>query len=322
MRNLFLFIVLVLFIPRQSFALQLDPYPVLDFTRDPFSIALFREERPSFYWVNIGVPDLFFNGVKQTGGSPGPVSYSIQSIQYGVRVQGWADERLQGRLTIPFEANALVDAVGNTQNLAKLGDVEVGASYLLIGQRVSGGFFGLDGWVRLPTGTNPFAMAFPLLSTGKGAGSAAFGLVAGEELDGFSFFQSIHYEKSEDLMLDPSNPLFGGGVFHWPDNLFAEFRGEWAVFHRAQRAVSLYYQLQMRASGEMLFDRSPVPYGLTGQSGITDWLFFSKAGLVIKVDKDFSADGSLAFFPEEFLTPVYRPDAGWVFSLSIAFRPL
>jgi len=321
-RRFFLLLILILSLSHSLQALQLDPYPVLDFSRDPFSISVFREERPSFYWVNIGVPDVFFGGVSQTAGLPGPVSYSIRSIQYGVRVQGWVDRQIQGRLTLPFEANALVDANGNTQNLAKVGDIEVGATYLLSGERVEGGFLGLDGWVRVPTGTNPFTLACPLLSTGKGVASGAFGLVAGEELGGFSFFQSIHYEKSDGLTLDPSNPLFGGGIFQWPENIFAEFRGEWLVFRRAQRAVSLYYQLQMRASGSMFFNRSPVPYGLTGQGGAPDQLFFSKTGMAIKVDKDFSADGSLTFFPEEFLASVYRPDQGWVFSLSITFRPL
>jgi hypothetical protein len=149
------------------------------------------------------------------------------------------------------------------------------------------------------------------------------GLVAGEELDGFSFFQSVHYEKSSPINVDPSNSLFGSGTFQWPDNLFAEFRAEWAVFQRAQRALCLYYQLQMRASGEMLFNQAPISYGFAQGSRTTDLLFFSKVGVVVKVDKDFSADGNLAYFPEEFqLIPVGRPDSGWLFSFSIAFRPI
>lgn len=322
-RSFFLFLVLFSVRPPLS-AIQLDPYPVLDFSRDPFSISLFREERPSFYWVNVGIPDLFFSGVNQTSGYPNSItSYSIRSIQYGTRIQGWIDPQTQGRLTVPFEANALVDASGNTQNVAKLGDVEIGATYLLIGHRVEGGFLGLDGWGRLPTGSDPFTTAFPLLSTGKGAASAALGLVAGEELDGFSFFQSIHYEKTDPINVDPSNSLFGAGVFQWPDNLFAEFRAEWAVFQRAQRAVSLYYQLQMRASSEMTFNQIPLSYGFAQGSRTTDLLFFSKGGVAVKVDRDFSADGSLAYFPQEFeLIPVGRPDAGWLFSFSIIFRPI
>ena len=41
---------------------------------------------------------------------------------------------------------------------------------------------------RLATGTNPFRMDFPLLSTGKGAAEGALGLLAGEEAGRFSFF--------------------------------------------------------------------------------------------------------------------------------------
>jgi hypothetical protein len=310
------------FSPRASFALEMDPYPIFDFTRDSFSFTLFREERPSFYWVNIGVPDLFFNNVQQTSTTPSPTVYTMRSIEYGVRAQGWLTDQLQLRTTIPFEANALLDTVGNPHNLTKLGDVEVGATYLLTGNREKGNFIGLDGWFRFPTGTNPFSQIYPLLSTGKGASQETFGIVLAQELSGFSFFQSIHYEKTQPISLDSSNPFLGAGTFQWPDNILAEGRVEYLVYHRAQRFISFYYDLRMRMSGLMEFNHEPLTYGLNPLGQTTDMLFFSQGGMVVKVDKEFSAEGSVTFFPNEFGFSVYRPDDGWIFSLSLVFRPV
>jgi hypothetical protein len=305
-------------------ALELDPYPVYDFSRDTFSISLFREERPSFYWVNIGVPDFFFNGVQQLSSIPNPTVYSIRSIEYGVQASGWVTDQVQLRGTFPFEANALVDPAGNTHNVSKVGDMELGATFLLSGKKERGNFIGLDGWYRFPTGTNPFSLAYPLLSTGKGAPEEALGLVMAEELGGFSFFQSIHYEKTQPITLDSSNVLLGPGVFQWPDNVLAEGRVEYLVLHRAERFVSLYYELRMRASGLMEFNHQVMTYGqLFDTSGqtvqTTDRLFFSTFGMLVRVDKEFSAEGKFSYFPYEPFGA--RPDFGLLFSLSLVFRP-
>lgn len=302
-----------------GWAIQLDPYPVNGFSRDPFSISLYREERPSFYWVNIGVPDLFFNGVNLISAPPSSIVYSMHSIGYGLRASGWLTDQLRLKTTIPFEANALVDVSGKTQNLTKPGDVEFGATYLFLGKGEAGSFAGVDVWFRLPSGTNPFDLAFPLLSTGKGVPHGAVGLTASQEVGGFSFFQSIHYEKSQALILETSKPLLGAGVFQWPDNIHAAGRIEYAVFHRAQRLVSLYYEMRARISGPMEFNGQPLSYGQNlGQT--SDQLFFSSLGMLVRVDKQFSAEGTLSYFPFEFSKP--RPDFGLLFSLSLIFRPI
>lgn len=83
-------------------AIELDPYPVFDFSRDAFSITAFREERPNYYWVNTGVPDIFFNGVQQTSAYPGPTVYSMRSMEYGVQTKGWVSDQLQGTGHFPF----------------------------------------------------------------------------------------------------------------------------------------------------------------------------------------------------------------------------
>jgi hypothetical protein len=190
------------------------------------------------------------------------------------------------------------------------------------GQREKGGFIGLDGWYRFSTGSNPFNLSYPILSSGKGAPEEALGLIVSEELGGFSFFQSIHYQKTQPIELDASNPFLGAGTFQWPDNILAEGRVEYLVFHRAQRFVSLYYDLRLRMSGLMEFNHQPLNYGQNPNGQTTDQLFFSQGGIVVRVDKSFSAEGSVAFFPFEFGMPIYRPDDGWIFSLSLVFRPI
>jgi hypothetical protein len=96
-------------------------------------------------------------------------------------------------------------------------------------------------------------------------------------------------------------------------------RVEYLVFHRAQRLVSLFYELNIRASGAMELNQQPILYG-TGQ--LTDRLLFSTFGLVVRVDKEFSVEGKGTYFPFEpigFDKP--RPDYGLIFSLSMQFRP-
>ncbi|HJT25054.1 MAG TPA: hypothetical protein VJ873_10780 [bacterium] len=319
----FAFLVLLAFLtPSSSKGLDLDPYPVFDFSRDPFSITIFREERPSFYWVNTGIPDFFFKGVQQLSATPNPVVYSVRSIEYGVQAKGWVTDQLQVRTTFPFEANAIVDPSGNTHNAAKFGDMEVGATFLVAGKREKGSFIGVDGWYRFSTGTNPFDLAYPILSTGKGAPEEAIGLIVAEELDGFSFFQSIHYQKNQPIELGPANPFLGAGTFQWPDSVLAEGRVEYLVFHRSQRFVSLYYDLKLRKSGLMEFNGQPLSYGQNPNSQTTDALFFSQGGMVVRVDQSFSVDGSVSYFPFEFGQSIYRPDDGWIFSLSLIFRPI
>ncbi len=302
-------------------AMELDSFPVESFSRDSLVFSFFREERSSFYWINIGVPDAFFKNVSQISAPPDPVAYQVRGMEYGLRVAGWWDDQFQTRITVPFEGNALVDSVdlGNPHNVTQLGDIEIGATYLLLGKREMGHFVGLDGWFRLPTGTNPFNLAFPLLSTGKGAPEEAVGLTAGQELGGFSFFQSIHYEKTQPIYVDSPTALLGQGTFQWPDNFRAMGRIEYLVFRRAQRFVSLFYELNLRISGSMEMNQQPVAYG---QGQLTDRLLFSSLGLAVRVDKEFSVEGKGIYFPFE---PVGidkpRPDYGLMFSLSMQFRP-
>ena len=316
-----LFISLLLLAAPSAFAVELDPFPVDSFSRDAFSISFFREERSSYYWVNIGVPDLFFKNVNQISASPNPVSYQIRGMEYGFQVSGWWDDHFQSRLTIPIEGNALADAVslGNPHNVTQLGDIEVGVTYLFVGKRDRGNFIGLDGWFRFATGTNPFNLEFPLLSTGKGASEEAVGLTLGQELGGFSFFQSIHYEKTQPITLDSTNSLGGPGTFQWPDNFRAMGRIEYILLQRSQRLVSLFYELRLRISGPMEMNQQTVTYG---QGQETDRLLFSTLGLVVRVDKEFSVEGKGTYFPFEpigFVKP--RPDYGLIFSLSMQFRP-
>jgi hypothetical protein len=298
-------------------AIELDPYPVDEFSRDPTSIYIFREERPGFYWENIGLPDVFFSGVKITSEYPASPLYSIRSIEYGLRACHWMNDQWQFRFTLPLETVALEDNQGTTHSTTRMGDVEIGTTYLFLGERKKGNFIGAECWCRLPTGSNPFDQAYPLLATGKGASRETIGFIGGQQVGGFSFFQSIHYETTQSIILAPSNPILGPGVFQWPDNVHALGRIEWLIFQRAQRFVSLFYQLRLRANGPMKMDGRELSFS-EGQT--SDQLFFSTGGLTVRVDKDFSLGGQITSFPEFSDKP--RPEYGLIFSFLLEFRPI
>lgn len=176
-------------------AVELDLFPLTEVSREETSISFFREEKPSFYWVNAGVPDSFFNPVSEV--SNVPRAYSVRDIEYGFRVHDWVTDQVNLKVTVPFEGNALEDAgtvtsagvtSNGTHSEEKFGDIEIAATYLISGKWEKGNYIGLDGWYRLPTGSNPFYEVYPLLATGKGAARKALGLVMEEDAYGFSFF--------------------------------------------------------------------------------------------------------------------------------------
>ena len=113
----------------------------------------------------------------------------------------------------------------------------------------------------LPTGTNPFNLAYPLLSTRKRGFGRSIGLVMAQELGGFSFFQSIHYEKTQPIMLDSSIP-FGGG---------SHFNGRTMLRRKDALNISFFTGLTVLSvcimiydygsSGLMEFNHQPLTYG-------------------------------------------------------------
>jgi hypothetical protein len=332
-----------IFLPLKVMAVSLDPYPVYDSFHDESSISFFREERPSFFWTNTGVPDIFFNQANQLSApstQSNNIKYSVNGIEYGVRLSYWMTDQWRVTGTIPFEANALVqpntvEALGNTETVDHFGDVEVGATYLVTGKRQNGNFIGLDGWYRFATGTNPFNLAYPLLSSGRGASSEALGLVAGQRfLNLFSFYESFHYETTQPVSVPSSNSLgLPGGTFQWPDNTEAMGRIEMDVLQRGERQVTLFYQYSGRISGAMTLNGQSLTYGqsfvfnpVTNNFvavGTSNQLFWSTVGGVAKIDKEFTAEVDVSQFPVYFIQSIQdRPNSGGLMlSLSLIFRP-
>jgi hypothetical protein len=317
-------------------AIELDPYPVYDSFHDEFSISFFREEKPNCYWVNAGMPDAFFAGVSLVSPPPSHVTYALRGIEYGIRFSGWVTDQWRLTGTVPFEANAMLDSSGVTtiRGSERFGDMEIGMSFLLDGQRQKGNFIGLDGWFRFPTGTDPFTQSYPALSSGRGAASGALGVVAGQELwNEFSLFESFHYEQTLPMTIDAANTAgLAAGTFQWPDNIEALGRLEWRFFHRSQRVVSIFYQFSMRMSGLMLLNGQSVTYGQVYEDlgggvyapfGTTNQLFSSTAGVLMTIDNEFSAEVDVSDLPVPvwFLPAQYHPDEGLVLSLSTIFRP-
>ncbi len=319
-------------LPKHLSAVELDPFPLPEVSREQVSISFFREERPSFYWLNAGVPDSFFNPVSVVSSYPNPVTYSVRTIEYGIRAQGWVTDQLNLRVTLPFEGNALEDTgsvnslgetIVGTHSAEKIGDIELGATYLIVGNGEKGNYIGVNGWYRFPTGSSPFYQSFPLLGTGKGAGREALGIVMDEEAYGFSLFQSLNYETTDPVQLN-SGSWFGSGTFNWPDNWFATGKISYQVFHRSQRVVSFYYQLRARFSGLMKFNGQVLGYGENGNSlgfpMTTDQLAFSTIGMDVQVDRTFLVDGQLTYFPW-YIVGV-RPNQGWLFTMGLDFKPI
>ncbi len=316
-------------------AIELDPYPVYDAFHDEFSIAFYREEKPNCFWVNTGLPDVFFNGVSQISPpSSSTVTYDLKGIEYGLRFSGWVTDQWRFTATIPFEANVMHGSAGVTtiHNLEQFGDLEIGTVFLLDGKRQKGNFIGLDGWFRFATGTNPFTQPYPILSSGRGASSGALGVIAGQDFwNEFSVLESFHYEQTLPITLDAANTAgFAAGTFQWPDNVEALGRIEWHFFHRAQREASLFYQFSMRTGGLMLLNGQSQTYGQVYEDlgggnlvpfATTNQLFSSTAGLLMRIDNEFSAEVDVSNFPTYFITPRYFPDGGLVLSLSLIFRP-
>jgi hypothetical protein len=357
-----LFFLGVVFCPFKAVAISLDPYPVYDSIHDETSISFFCEERPSYFWVNEGVPDAFFNvpnipasqlyPVNQLS-SPNQllanVAYQINGIEYGVRMSRWITDQWRVTGTIPFEANALVTApvtqtvaglplisASVTQTIDHFGDMELGSTYLVLGQRQKGDFIGVDGWVRFATGTNPFTQTYPLLSSGRGTSSEAFGVVAGQRLwNQFWLYEIFHYETTQPLQLTSTNTAgFVPGTFQWPDNMDMTGRVEWDVLQKGQRQVTLYYQYSGRISGLMTLNGQPQTYGQSYQLelvnnvpapvavGTTNQLFWSGGGAVFKIDKEFTLAVDVSYFPVYFIQQFQnQPNNGLLLSLSLIFRP-
>jgi hypothetical protein len=326
-------------LPAPAAAVSLDPYPVYDSFHDESSISFFREERPNFFWVNTGVPDAFFSQPQQISTpslQSNNVVYAINGMEYGVRLSHWITDQWRVTGTIPFEANALVDASGNTQTVDHFGDMEIGSTFLVAGVRQKGNFIGVDGWYRFATGTNPFTQAYPLLSSGKGAPSEALGVVSGQRLwNLFSFYESFHYETTQPIQIAASNATtLTAGTFQWPDNVDIVGRIEMDVLQKAQRQVTLFYQYSGRLSGLMTLNGQPISYGQSyvfqQQSsglvpvavGTTNQLFWSTGGAIFKIDKEFSAEVDVSQFPVYFIQQVQnQPNSGLLLSISLIFRP-
>jgi hypothetical protein len=97
------------------------------------------------------------------------------------------------------------------------------------------------------------------------------------------------------------------------------------IFHRAQRAVSVYWQARIRMSGLMKLNGQILSYGnnidYLQNPMTTDLLTTSTFGMNVQVDKTFSVDGQLIYTPWD-LGGIGRPNQGWMFTLGLDFRPL
>jgi hypothetical protein len=209
-----------------------------------------------------------------------------------------------------FEA---ADGLG-TRRLGRPGDLETGASFLLLGRRETPFRLALDAWTRWPTGASPFGLNDPILATGRGAAQAAGGVWASETSGRFSFFQWIHYEKEATVRFDRWRGLdVPSSEARWPAQTDAGARFEWRAYQRVDRWVALGYELRARWIDELL---------LNGQAWtLSDRLVYSTASLKVRVDSQMTLEGRWTFFPLE-LGSTPRPDYGNFITVVLAYHPL
>jgi hypothetical protein len=293
-------------------ALNLEPPALHRLPTDRLTVGATRWEKNSAYYVNLGLPWEFFEGVEKV--SELPVVRSVRAVEYGLRVSGWPHDRVFLQGFLPFESVYLVPVEGLTRarELKKGGDLEFSAALLLLGDRRSRIRAGVDGWVRPATGTDPFSLAYPLMTTGKGAPQWAFGVTGAQQAGRFSFFQGLNYEKTGPIRLPRYFTWDSPGTFRWPDVLHAAARVEFRFFRRAYRAVDAFYDLRMRRTGVMRYGDQVLVEA--------DRLFYSSFGLAVRVDPEFSVTGQYSVFPFEF-TDKARPDWGGLLFLSVAYTP-
>ena len=305
-------------LPTPSSAMNFDPPQFYRLSQQRVFFSVTRWEKPSFYYVNQGLPFEFFDGVGKV--TELPMVYSLRGVEYGFRVGGWPLERFFLQATLPYESVYLEQvpsgsgfSTGLPNELRKTGDFELSAAFFLLGTRKTSFHLGVNGWVRFPTGTNPFDLAFPLMSSGKGASQRSGGLVAGQQAGRFSFFQGLNYEKAGSIALQRFYTLDHPASFQWPDVFHAAARLEFRFFRRSYRTVAAFYDLRMRQVGVL-------KYGETVLNG-KDRLYTSSGGLQVQVDPELAVTGQYSFFPFEFDSNKGRPDFGGLLTLSVTYTP-
>jgi hypothetical protein len=313
-RRAFPWLMLLLALPPVgAFAMNFEP-PV--FYRPPLErlfIGATRWEKSSAYFVNLGLPGEFFEGVEKI--SEIPQVQSIRAVEYGLRAGGWPTDRVFVQGFLPYESVYMVPTAGTyyAKELKKGGDFELSGAYLLLGSRKTPFYAGLNGWYRFPTGTNPFDLPYPLMSSGKGAPQWAFGAIGAQKAGRFYFFQGLNYENTGAIRLPSFFSWDNPASFQWPGVLHAAARFEFQFFKRSYRSVNAFYDLRLRRVG-------PLKYG-DAVLVEADRLYYSSFGLFVKVDPELTVTGQYSFFPFEF-TDIPRPDWGGLLFLSVAYTPL
>ncbi len=300
-------------LPGLAAALNLEPPDFHRLPTDRLVIGITRWEKTSSYYVNLGLPWEFFDGVEKV--SEIPLRHSVRAVEYGLRIAGWPHPRFFAQGFLPFESVYLVPDAGVAQarELKKGGDLEFSATGLLLGTRRSPFRAGLNGWYRFPTGTDPFSLPHPLMTTGKGAAQWAFGVNGVQQVGRFSFFQGLNYENTGPIRLQRYFSWDVPDSFRWPDVLHAAARFEFRFFRRSYRSVDAFYDIRMRRSGALRYGDVVLVE--------PDRLYYSSFGLIVRVDPEFSVTGRYCVFPFEFSEKA-RPDWGGLLFLSVAYTLL
>ncbi len=299
--------------PLSAGAWDLGPGPLGFGSPSRLEVGLYRFEKPSAWWVNLGLPDEFLLPVLKV--SELPLILSMRGVEYGVGLSAWPWDRAQIRVSLPMESNRFDSADGlGLRRLTRCGDLETGVSFLALGRRETPFRLAVDAWTRWPTGPSPFGLNDPILAPGRGVARNAAGVWASETSGRFSFFQWIHYEKEATARFDRWMGLdVPSSEARWPAQTHVGARVEWRTYQRGDRWVALVYELRSRWVDETL---------LNGQAWtISDRLMYSTAALRVRVDSQMTLEGRWTFFPLE-LGQKARMDYGNFITVVLSYHPL
>jgi hypothetical protein len=303
--------------PQIGWSFQLDPSPISWWmTPRPFSVILYRQDLTNFYWYNAGIPPEFFSGSYSANDrSPSYLTTNSDSFQYGISLESWIIPQVQLHVDFPIEINSITNSEGVTDNLARIGDMSLSGNFLLEGNQKSSDWMALEFHISLPTGTNPFKVAYPFLSTGTGVLETGIGGLAVQHWGLFSFFQKVQYQQSQPLMIPSYFSIENPGMllkFQWPSVWSFTGRVQYLILNRSIRPVYVFYQIYFRRDSAFLLNGNSI-YGPTD-------VVFSTIGSIIGIDPWLSIELRLSYFLGKYYyasIPGFGPQA----SVGLIFKP-
>lgn len=290
-----------------------DPFPEpWETLGEKHSFWFYRMERPSFFWVNAGLPAAFFTGVAlDSDGNPRVESLEI-GVQGVVPLPGGFHLKLQER----FWTKTYESGEGTRISSVRAGDVHGFLKKSLIGDAAKAFFVRAGVGFRLPTGRPPWRAPHPFLATGLGIGSFLSVLeIHWNFFGGFFLQQRLNYEQPFKAVFLRDGVFVGEGFFRWPASFSASHRLGWRFHARGERASVLFYEWTGRRVGALFWNGEPLV--------AADRFFSSGGGLSTRITGKTTFEIAVHWYPAEigfFTEPRPRPAFGLLLTAGLSYR--